>query len=368
MRCDKIISLIEDWAPKPIAWERDNVGLQVGSLQKQVNNVLLCLEVNEKVVSEAIKKKCDLIISHHPLLFNPIKKINTDSDKTSKILELLIKYNITLYSAHTNLDFTKDGVSFQLAQKLGLSGIDFLVNLSGNQSKIMVFVPDNYLEIVASEMHKAGAGIIGEYSNCSFRTSGIGTFKGSEKSNPKVGRKNQLEKVNEIKLEMIVDSFKVPQILAAVQKVHPYEEMAFDVYPLSNENNNYGMGAIGILKSDMSENQFRKFVSKSLRIKNFRFTKGRANKIKKVAVCGGSGSDLLEKAINKNADAFITADIKYHTFQDAEGRILLIDAGHYETEIHIIDEIKRKLETSFSDDIRVFKYSGSTNPIVFFNN
>lgn len=368
MRCEKIIKLIEDWAPKPIAWERDNVGLQVGSLQRQVKNVLLCLEVNEKVASEAIKKKCNLIISHHPLLFNPLKKLDTDSNSTSKILELLIKNNITLFSAHTNLDFTKEGVSFQLAKRLGLSNINFLANLSDNQSKIVVFVPESYVEIVAFAMHNAGAGLIGEYSNCSFRTSGTGTFKGSEKSNPKVGQKHKLEKVNEIKLEMIVDSFKVTKVLSALRKVHPYEEIAYDVYPLSNENINYGMGAIGELKSEMSENQFLKFVSKSLHIRNLRFTRGKSTKIKKVAVCGGSGSDLLGKAISIDTDAFITADIKYHTFQDAENRILLIDAGHYETEIPILDEIKKRLEKTFNKEIRVFKYSGSTNPIVFFNN
>lgn len=368
MRCDRIIKMIEDWAPKPIAWDRDNVGLQIGSLQRQVKTILLCLDVNEKVVDEAISKKCNLIISHHPLLFHPIKELETQHDKTSRIIEKLIKRDITLYSAHTNLDFTKEGVSFQLAKKLKLINQKFLLNLSSNQSKIAVFVPLNHLEKVANAMFNAGAGIIGEYSNCSFSSDGTGTFRGSDKSNPKVGQKNKFEKVDEIKLEMLVDSFKLNKVIAAIKQSHPYEEVAYDVYPLSNQNVNYGMGVLGDLQIGLTEKQFLNFVSKSLRIKNFRFTRSKKSIIKKVAVCGGSGSDLLDQAISSGADALITADVKYHRFQDAEEKILLIDAGHYETEIPVLDEIKKRIEKSFNNEVKVFKYSGSTNPIVFYNN
>lgn len=368
MRCDRIIKIIEDWAPKPIAWDRDNVGLQIGSLQRQVKNVLLCLEVNQRVVSEAIKKKCNLIISHHPLLFHPIKKLDITSNEQSRIIEQLIKNNITLYSAHTNLDFAKNGVSFQLAKKLKLSNQKFLHNLSSNQSKIAVFVPVTHADKVAEAIHNAGAGVIGEYSNCSFRTSGKGTFKGSDKSNPNVGRKNKLEMVDEIKIEVLTDSFNLNRVINALKLAHPYEEVAYDIYPLSNENVNYGMGVIGELTDAMTESQFLNFVSKSIGTKNFRFTHGKQSKIKKVALCGGSGSDLLEKAIGSSADAFITADIKYHTFQEAESKILLIDAGHYETEIPVLDEIKKRIEKSLDNKTKVFKYSGTTNPIVFYNN
>ncbi len=245
MRCDKIIKIIEDWAPKSIAWEKDNVGLQVGSLRREVKNILLCLDVNEKVVDEAVKQNCNLIISHHPLLFISLKKIDTEKDKTSRIIEKLIKKDITLYSAHTNLDFTKDGVSFQLANKLKLTNQKFLLNLSSNLNKLIVFVPLDYADKVAAAMHTAGAGIIGEYSNCSFRTLGTGTFKGSEKSNPKVGIKNKIESVEEVKIEVVVNSFDLKKIIAEIKKVHPYEEVAYDVYPLVNENVNYGMGVVG---------------------------------------------------------------------------------------------------------------------------
>lgn len=368
MRCDKIIKLIEDWAPKPIAWEKDNVGLQVGSLRRDVKNILLCLDVDEKVVQEASHKNCNLIISHHPLLFRSLKKLDTETDKISRIIEKLIKKDITLYSAHTNLDFTKDGVSFQLAKKLKLSNQKFLVNLSSNQSKLVVFVPLTHSDRVADAMHYAGAGIIGDYSNCSFRTCGTGTFKGSVKSNPVVGVKGKIESVEEVKIEVLVNSFDVNKIIAAMKLAHPYEEVAYDVYPLSNENVNYGMGVIGELEKGLTEKEFLNLVSKSLKIKNFRFTNGSKSRIKKVAVCGGSGSDLLNVVINNNVDAFLTADVKYHTFQDAENKILLIDAGHYETEISVLDEVKRKLEKSITDNTKVYKYLGSTNPVVFYNN
>lgn len=368
MRCERIVKIIEDWAPKSIAWEKDNVGLQVGSLRRDVSNILLCLDVNEDVVDEAVKRKCNLIISHHPLLFRPLKKLDVEKDKGSRIIEKLIKKDITLYSVHTNLDFTKEGVSFQLAKKLGLKNQKFLQNLSSNQNKISVFVPINFADKVAEAMHNAGAGKSGEYSDCSFRSIGTGYFKGSEKSNPSFGVKGKLEKVDEVKIEVLVNSFDVSKVLAAMKQAHPYEEVAYDVYPLVNENVNYGMGVIGILENELSEKQFLNLVSKSLKIKNFRFTKGLNTKIKKIAVCGGSGSDLLDTAIKSGADAFVTADVKYHTFQDAENKILLIDAGHYETEIHALEEIKKRLEKSLSDKIKVYKFTGNTNPVVFYNN
>ena len=368
MRCDKIIKIIEDWAPKSIAWEKDNVGLQVGSLRREAKNILLCLDVDEKVVDEAIQKNCNLIISHHPLLFRPLINIDVDRDKRSKIIEKLIKKDITLYSAHTNLDFTKDGVSFQLAKKLGLANQKFLLNHSPNLNKLIVFVPVDSVDKVAEAMHGAGAGVIGEYTYCSFRTTGTGTFKGSGKSNPKVGTKGKIEKVDEVKIEVLVNSFNISKVITAMKEVHPYEEIAYDIYPLQNENTNYGIGVIGELEKDLPVTEFLHLISKSLKIKNFRFSKGSKPIIKKVAVCGGSCSDLLDTVIKSGADAFVTADIKYHTFQDAEDQILFIDAGHYETEIHSLNEIKVRIEKSLTNKIKIFKYSGTTNPIVFYNN
>ncbi len=371
MRCSEIITYFEEWAPKEISWQRDNVGLQVGSFEREVKNILISLDFTDRVLDDAIKKRCNLIITHHPFLFNPLRKIDTSKDRKSILLEKLIKNDITLYSAHTNLDFTKEGVSFQLARKLKLKNISFLVNLKSNQYKIIVFVPADAVDKVAQAIFNAGGGIIGQYSHCSFRTPGVGTFFGSEKTNLAVGKKISFEKIDEVKLEVLVNSWKQHKVISAMIKSHPYEEVAYDVIPVENSNVNYGSGAVGELENPISPGDFLNHVVRNLKIKNFRYTKGKNSKIRRVAVCGGSGSDLIRDAVNQNADAFITADLKYHTFQDYEGKIMLVDAGHYETEIHSLDEVKRRL-TNFlherNSKVKIFKYSGSTNPIVFFNN
>ena len=370
MKLIEIIKNIENWAPKEIAWQKDNVGLQVGDSKTRVKNILICLEVNDEVIDEALKKKCNFIISHHPLLFTPLKNITPAQDKTSRIIQKLIKHDITLYSAHTNLDYTKDGVSFKLAEKLHLKNTGFLINLKSNQYKLSVFVPEKESQLVADAMFKAGAGNAGEYSHCSFRSNGTGTFFGSANTKPHLGKKENLESVPEIKLEMIVDRWKLDSVLSAMKKVHPYEEPAFDIYPLDNQNLNYGIGAVGELEREFNLKEFLNYISRKLVVKGFRYTNGTKNKIKKVAVCGGSGSEYLKDAVSRKCDAFITADIKYHTFQEAEGEILLVDAGHYETEIFSLNEIKKRILAipGYNSEIKVFIYSDSTNPVIFYNN
>lgn len=370
MICKDVIYYLESWAPKEIAWERDNVGLQVGAASRRLKNILLSLDLTSNVIDEAVNRDCNFIITHHPLLFNPLYKIDTENDQTSKMVEQLVKNNITLYSTHTNLDSVKNGVSFQLASKLKLQNLSFLKNLAGNQVKLVVFVPASHINQVADAVHNQGGGIIGEYSHCSFRTDGTGTFMGSTSSNPAIGKKGQLKKANEIKLEILIDSFKLSKVIPAMTHAHPYEEVACDLYPLKNENVNYGMGVLGELSTPMMANDFLKQVTTSLKIKNLRYTNGTKQKIKKVAVCGGSGSDLIPDALKNQADAYVTADIKYHSFQDAEGKLLLIDAGHYETEIFCVDEIQKRLRKFLINNpkTKVFKFRGSTNPVIFFNN
>ncbi len=371
MTCNDIIKYFEGWAPREIAWQKDNVGLQVGSTNRKVKNIMLCLELTDSVLDDAIKKRCNFIFTHHPLLFRPLNKIDTETNKISRQVEKLIKNDITLYSAHTNLDFTKDGVSFELAKVLKLKNIRFLHNAESNQFKLTVFVPGEHAEKVTGAIFEEGGGIIGEYSGCSFRTEGKGTFTGSAKSKPSVGRKQVRESISEVKLEVVVDSWKLPGVIKSMIKAHPYEEVAYDVYPLNNLNVNYGAGALGELETSMSRKDFLKHVSEKLRAKNFRYTGGKSGRISTVAVCGGSGSDLISDAVKSGADAYITADLKYHTFHDYSGKILLIDAGHYETEIHSLNEVKRRLEKFIGgrkSNTKVFKYGGSTNPIIFYNN
>lgn len=371
MKIFELTKYLEDWMPSEIAWIKDNVGLQVGSLQNEIGNILICLDVNSRVIDEAIRQNCNLIISHHPLLFNPIKKIDIAKDTTSQIIQQLIKNNLTLISYHTNFDFTKDGVSFQLAKTIGLKNIKFLSHLIENQYKLVVFVPVDSVEKVSEAIFTSGGGIIGEYSNCSFQIQGNGTFKGTEESNPAIGMKGKFEKVNEIRLEVLVSQWKLNSVINNMLKVHPYEEPAFDIYPLKNKNVNYGEGAIGELSDELSTNSFLELISKKLKIKSLRYTSGKNDKIKKVAVCGGAGSALLNEAINNNADAFITADIKYHTFQDAQSKILLIDAGHFETEVVAIKELKTKINKFLTEkkiNKKVLFVKENTNPIKYFNN
>ncbi|MDP4116849.1 MAG: Nif3-like dinuclear metal center hexameric protein [Bacteroidota bacterium] len=367
MQCKEIFKFIENWAPKAAAWPKDNPGLQVGYSDNNVSGVLLCLEVTPKVVEEAIKKKLNLIISHHPFLFRPLSKIDIRQDQQAKIIESLIKNEITLYSAHTNLDFTKDGVSFQLAKKLELNNIQFLQYSESNQCKIIVFVPETDVERISEVLFESGCGNIGEYSGCSFRTSGIGTFKGSELSSPVIGEKGKLETVKEIKLEALADKWRVNEVIARLVKAHPYEEPAIDIIPVNNYNKSFGVGTIGELASPMTKNDFFRYVTEKLNLKNFRYADAEVNEVKKVALCGGSGFEVLPYALKQKADVLITADVKYHNFLDTNGCILLIDAGHYETEIVVLDEVEKRIKDFLKDDkISVFKFSGSTNPINYY--
>jgi dinuclear metal center YbgI/SA1388 family protein len=365
----EIIKYLEAWAPKGIAWEKDNVGLQIGNPDDKIKNIILSLDLKEEVIDSAIKENCNLIITHHPLLFYPLKNLDFSKDINARMIERMIKNNITLYSAHTNLDFTKHGVSYQLAKKLNLKNIKFLKNLNENQLKLSVFVPLTHVDKVAESIYQAGGGMIGEYSNCSFRTTGTGTFKGSDQSNPSIGKKSVVESIEEVKLEVLVDRWKLNQVISSMKNAHPYDEVAYDIFPLQNDNVNYGIGALGELEVSIDIKEFLNFISSKLRISTLRYTRGNKKKIKSVAVCGGSGGELLNGAIKQNADAFVTADLKYHTFQDAEGKILLVDAGHYETEAPILDEIKNRLESFLNENkkIKVLKFEGSTNPIVFYN-
>jgi dinuclear metal center YbgI/SA1388 family protein len=366
-----IIEYFENWAPLGAAWENDNIGLQVGLSDRKVKNIFICLELNEQALDQALSKKCNFIFTHHPLIFEPISKIVPEKNTKAMLIERLLKNNIALYSAHTNFDFTKGGVSFELAKKLKLQDVEFLENQKNNQFKLVVFIPDKHLDKVSEAIFDAGGGVIGEYTNCSYKLYGEGTFKGSSASSPAIGKKENLEKVEEVRLEVIINNWNLNKVIKALIKAHPYEEPAYDIYPLKNKNVNYGFGAIGFLKNAMSTQKFLSHVCSSLKTKTVRHCKSSKNQIRKVAVCGGSGSRLLNSAISQNADAFITADIKYHDFQDAEDKILFVDAGHYETEIPALDIVKRRLEklvTEKKESIKVYNYSRSTNPVRIFNN
>ncbi|MEX1139597.1 MAG: Nif3-like dinuclear metal center hexameric protein [Bacteroidota bacterium] len=366
MTVKDIEEIMEQWAPRWIAWERDNVGLQVGDRSAPVRRILLCLDVTEEIVAEAASTKTDLVISHHPLLFRPASSI-TSSDPVGRMILKLARHGIALYSAHTNLDFTRDGVSMVLAQTLGLQNIHFLAPLKGLLAKIAVFAPGKSIQNVLDAMAKAGAGVIGNYSHCSFQIDGQGTFLGLEKSNPAVGTKGKLESVGEVRLEMILPRANVPVVVAAMKSAHPYEEVAYDVYPVDNESVEFGMGAVGELKTPVALKSFLAHIRKTLNAEGLRMSGNPATRVKTIAVCGGSGSDLIPQAIRVHADAFVTADIRYHSFHDA-GSLALIDAGHWETEVPVLGVIRSRLAAACEDrreTIHVSITKNKTSPIHF---
>lgn len=360
--------IIENWAPKEIAWERDNTGIQIGSPNSNINIILVALEITPEVVNEAIRKKADLIITHHPLLYNPLKSINPSTPIGSVISALLSK-QIAVYSAHTNLDFTRNGVSFALAKTIGLERTDFLFKNQQVNKKIVVFVPTDHSEPVMEAMANQGAGTVGEYSSCSFKMSGTGTFKPSSKANPHIGKKGHLETIEEVRIEMNVPQWRLNDVIAAMKKVHPYDEVAFDVYPLSTPSNDHGSGVIGNLPEKMSRNEFLNYCRKKLKTQVLRHNNFERRNIERVALCGGSGSDLIALAHQSGADAFITADISYHRFADCPQEMLLIDAGHFETEQFIVrdlvDFLKKELKNNNSD-IQISGSSKSKNSIHYY--
>ncbi len=360
-----IAGIIEEWAPREIAWERDNVGLQVGAPGAGVKAILVSLDVDETTVREAVRRRADLIVSHHPLIFRPLNSLSA-GDSTARTLAGLLKAGISLYSAHTNLDFARGGTSFAIGHALKLREIDFLVRNYQVGRKIVTYVPAGEAETVANAMADAGAGVIGNYDHCSFRSEGTGTFRGNEYTKPSVGTRGTLEHVREVRLEMITETRQVAAVVSALRNSHPYEEVACDVYPIENRSEKYGMGIIGALPRAMQLKAVLGMVKQALKARSLRYTGDLLKSVRRVAACGGSGSELIDAAVSHGADVFITADIKYHTFRDAAGRIALIDAGHFETEnpvipvlvAHLKHQIQRK-----GHAIPVYAARTSKNPI-----
>lgn len=332
------MTLLESWAPRALAWDRDNVGLLVGSPAKPVKRILVALDATDRLIDEARACGADLLVTHHPVIFGSLKSV-TDTDRTGRLIAALIKHDIALYAAHTNLDFTKGGVSTRLAIKLGLVDLEVLHKDEHRYQKIVVFVPAANADTVLNAMAAAGAGHIGKYDNCSFASPGTGTFRPLKGSKPYIGAQDRLESVSEVRLEMVCPAWRSTGVLDAMQTAHPYEEVAFDVYDLANASSEYGAGIIGTLPVPTLLRTWLRDIHRRLKTPVLRYCGDPRKTIRRIAVCGGSGADLLPVAIRRGADAFVTADLKYHAFQDAGNAIALIDAGHFETEHPIVDEI-----------------------------
>ena len=336
--------MIEEWAPKSFAYDWDNVGLQVGSYNKPVRKILVTLDVLESVVDEAIEKNVDLIIAHHPLLFKPFKQLNLDSWR-GRIIQKLIQHNITVYAAHTNLDMATGGVNDLLADMLGLENRGILVDTDPESLyKFVVYVPETHVENITNALVKEDAGHIGNYSHCTFQSKGTGTFMPLSEANPFIGEQNKLEKVNEVKVETIVRESTLSNVLKAVIDAHPYEEVAYDIFPLKNVDNKIGLGRIGSLNKAIPLEKFVEHVKKSLGLNHVRVSGDLAKKVKKIAVLGGSGEKYIHSAFYKKADVYITGDMSFHIAQEAvEMGISVIDAGHY------IEQVMKKGTKNYLD-------------------
>lgn len=369
VKCREIFNLIEDMAPRHLAESWDNAGLQVGDPRTEVDRVLLALDVNLSVAGEAKEKGAGLIVSHHPLFLKPPRSIDLDRPE-GELIGYLIRNNITVYAAHTNLDSAAGGVNAVLAEKLGLSDLSVL-HQAGRERyiKLAVFVPAGHMEDVRSAICEAGAGWIGNYSHCTFMTPGTGTFKPLEGTNPFIGKKGEIEQVSEFKLETIVPAGRLDTVIRAMLKAHPYEEVAYDLYTLENPGPAYGLGRIGTLPEPVPLRQFAEKVKAALGLPAVRLGGPPDSAVRKVAVCGGSGAELWQAAMRAGADTLVTGDVKYHVAQDMlNAGLKFVDAGHYGTEAVVMPVLQSYLAgrcRAANIDVEILLSQTNTDPFAY---
>ncbi len=361
MKINEITNYLESLAPIYLQEDYDNSGLITGNKHWKVNNVLVCLDCTEKVVDEAIAKSCNLIVTHHPIVFSGLKSI-VGKNYVERTIIKAIKNDIAIYAIHTNLDNIKDGVNAVIAKKIGLENLKILRPKKNIIKMLSFYCPDSDAQRLKDLLWEAGAGNIGNYSHCSFSTIGLGTFMGNDYSKPSLGQRNVLHTEKEEKIEMILPSYLQNKILNTLFSEHPYEEVAYEIHLLDNINQDIGSGMFGKLKTPIKSHDFLKHLKKVMQTDSIRYTDLNKEYIETVAVCGGSGSFLLDDAKKVMADIFITADFKYHEFFDAENDIIIADIGHYESEQFTKDllcDILNEKFTKFATHLS----SINTNPI-----
>ncbi len=359
-----IITEIEKFAPLSYQESYDNCGLLTGHKEQEVTGAILCLDCTEAVVEEAIQKKCNLVIAHHPIIFGGLKKLNGKNYVERTVIKA-IQNNIAIYACHTNLDNVKLGVNKKIANKLGLINTQILAPKKSLLKKLVTFVPATHLANVQESLFNVGAGNIGNYDSCSFVLEGTGSFRGNEDSNPFIGEKGKLSLEKENRLEVIFETIYESQIISALKQNHPYEEVAYDIYQLENTYQNIGSGMIGELETPLSELEFLERLKSVFMLKLIKHTPLLKKSIKKVALCGGSGSFLLKNAINSKSDIYISSDFKYHEFFDAENQILIADIGHYESE-QFTPEIFYEIISNKFPTFASYLTETNTNPVNYF--
>jgi len=361
MKIKTISDFLEETFPVAYQEDFDNSGLLIGDPSQEIRRALVCLDVTEAIIDEAITEGCNLIISHHPLIFTGLKKI-TGQTYLERVVQKAILNKIGIYAIHTNLDNHAEGLNRLLAEKLGLSGIKILRPKKDTLRKLVTFCPHDHADKVRTAMFEAGAGRIGEYDSCSYNTSGEGSFRAIDGANPFVGNMNELHFEKELKIEAIYPVYLEQHIIKSMVEAHPYEEVAYDILLLGNENKYIGSGVTGALAGEIVAREFLEKVKTVCELPFIKYSGNDKDMVSRVALCGGSGSFLIKDAIKAGADIFLTADLKYHDYFIPEGKMILADIGHYESEQFSKDLIAQILVKKFPN-FAVLKSKEDTNPV-----
>lgn len=364
MQIIEAIQALEKTAPLSFQESYDNAGLLTGDSSWTCTGILCTLDATEKVILEAKERGCNLVVAHHPIIFGGLKKI-TGRNYVEKTIITAVRNDIAIYAIHTNLDNVIHGVNNRIADRIGLGNRRILAPKSGLLMKLFSFVPLAQADEVRAALFEAGAGHIGAYSECSFNAEGTGTFKGDASTNPFAGQPGQLHREKEIKLEVIFPSHLQSQVIRALLDAHPYEEAAYDIISLSNDYQLVGSGLIGELPEGLDETGFLHLLKTSFGLSVIRHTPLTGRKIRKVALCGGAGSFLIARACAAGADIYISSDIKYHEFFDANDRLVIADIGHWESEQFTTDLLVELLQAKFPT-FAVLKSAVKTNPVQYF--
>lgn len=364
MKVWEIVSVIEEVAPVGLQEDYDNCGLVTGLMDQEVSGVLICLDITEEVIQEAIDNHCQLIVSHHPVVLKKgFRRLNGKSS-VERVLIRAIKHDLAIYSAHTNMDSVIDGVSGKICQKLGLVNCTILEPKESQLVKLVVFAPISHASEVREVIFKAGGGVIGHYDCCSFNVEGKGSFRADDTAHPYVGEANHIHVEEEVRIETIMPRYLQDKVVREMIDVHPYEEVAYDLYPLLNKWNAVGYGMVGDLPQPVEEMTFLWHLKETFNCGCIRHSDLRRKPIRRVAVCGGSGSSLIQKAIGSGADIFVTGDVKYHQFFEAEGQLIIADIGHFESE-QFTKEVFFELLTKKFPNFAIRLSKVNSNPIKY---
>lgn len=359
-----IIKVLDDLAPPSYQESYDNAGLIAGNASAECTGILCTLDATEEVILEAVRTRCNMVVAHHPIVFSGVKKL-TGKNYVERAIITAIKNDVAIYAIHTNLDNLLDGVNGKMADKLGLENRKVLLNRENHLMKLYTYVPIKDADKVRDAIFKAGGGQIGKYSECSFNLKGTGTFKPGEGTNPHIGSTGERKQTAEEKIEVILPSYLSQKIVDAMTEAHPYEEVAYDLISLGNHFKEVGSGLVGELPAEMEEADFLAMIKKEFNLQVIRHTNLIGRNVKKVALCGGAGSFLIKYALAAGADLYITSDVKYHEFFDAENKLVIADVGHWESEQFTIDLLHDVLHAKFPT-FAILKSEVKTNPVSYF--